>query len=201
MCQCLCHAFIYYYIGGSNSHFQPIGNRRSNSQLQPQNQTLQDEYRRLFQPYRARPIPAFGSSIPPPSKRPRKIVGRKLWRHNFVFLKQPHTTMAPDSRERAQLMAEGLGEKKLEFEEGLGPVHIHEVLCRQHPDLSSTAYELCWVSNNRLLEVISSPPRGYTVDFLKTYLNHSKCYVRLIQGSLKSVEYSVSRITITIIAT
>ena len=186
---------IHIAIGGSNSQFQPIGNRRSSSQLQPQNQTLQDEYRRLFQPYRARPIPAFGSSIPP-SKRPRKIVGRKLWRHNFVFLQHPHTTMAPDSRERAQLMADGLGEKKVEFQEGLGPAHVHEVLCRQHPDLSSTAYELCWMSNSRLLEVISSPPRGFTVDFLKTFLNHSKCYVRPIQGSLKSVEYSVSCITI-----
>lgn len=190
------HVFI---IGESNSHFQPIGNRRSSSQLQPQNQTLQDEYRRLFQPYRARPIPAFGLSIPPPSKRARKIVGRKLWRHNFVFLQHPHTTMAPDSRERAQLMSDGLGEKKVEFQEGLGPAHIHEVLCRQHPDLSSTAYELCWVSNNRLLEVIPSPPRGFTVEFLKTFLNHSKCYVRPIQGNLKSVEYPVSCIT-TIIA-
>ena len=191
----LMHAFI---IGESNSHFQPIGNWRSSFQLQPQNQTLQEEYRRLFQPYRARPIPAFGPSIPPPSKRPRKIVGTKLWHHNFVFLRHPHTTMVPDSRERAQLMADGLGERKLEFQEGLGPAHIHEVLCRQHPDLSSTAYELCWVSNSRLLEVIASPSRGFTVEFLKTFLNHSKCYVRPIQGSLKSVEYLVSCIAIII---
>lgn len=89
-------------------------------------------------------------------------------------------------------MADRLGEKKLEFQEGLGPAHVHEVLCKQHPDIASTAYELCWMCNSRTLEVISSPPRGFTVDFLKTFLNHSKCYVRPIQGSLKSVEYSVS---------
>ena len=131
----------------------------------------------------------------PPAKRPRKIVGQKLWRHNFVFLKHPHSTAAPDARERAQLMAEGLGEAKLEFQEGLGPGHVHEVLCKQHQDIASTGYELCWVqSGSRLLEVISSPPRGFTVDFLKTFLNHSKCYVRPIQGSIKSVEYSVSQL-------
>ncbi len=175
-------------LGSSSAQFHPI--QRSSLQLQPRNQTsVQDEYRRLFQPYRARPIPAFGLA-PPPSKRPKKIVGRKLWRHNFVFLRHPHTTLAPDAHERAELMADGLGEQKLEFQEGLGPTHVHEVLCKQHPDIAATAYELCWVSSNRFLEVISSPPRGFTVDFLKTFLNHSKCYVRPIQGSLKSVECS-----------
>ena len=155
---------------------------------------LQDEYHWLFQPYRFRPIPTFGSSSAAisPAKRLRKVIRQKLWRHNFVFLRYPHTTLAPDACERAQLMADGLGETKLEFQEGLDPAHVHEVLCKQHPDIASTGYELCWVSGNRLLEVISSPLRGFTVDFLKTFLNHTKCYVRPIQGIIKSVEYSVS---------
>ena len=188
----------YFFIisctaGVTNS--QQSGNQTRTNIAPSQTQTLQGEYRRLFQPYRFRPIPAFGSTsgtVPPPSKRPKKIVGQKLWRHNFVFLRHPHTTIAPDARERAQLMADGLGEMKLEFQEGLGPAHVHDVLCKQHPDITSSGYELCWVSSSRLLEVISSPPRGFTVDFLKTFLSHSKCYVRPIQGSLKSVEYSVS---------
>ena len=97
------------------------------------------------------------------------MVGKKLWCHNFVFLRHPHTTLAPDARERAQLMVDGLGEKKLEFQEGLGPAHVHDVLCKQHPDIISTTYEFYWVSNSHLLEVISSPPRGFTIDFLKTF--------------------------------
>ena len=88
-------------------------------------------------------------------------------------------------------MVLGLGERKLEFEEGT-PKHIHEVLTKEHPDLASTGYDLCCASNNRFLDVISPPPRGFTVDFLKTYLHHSKCYVRPIQGSLKAIECFVS---------
>lgn len=131
-----------------------------------------------------------GVSVPN-SKRSRVMLGGpKLWKHSFVFLKSPYSSL-PDARERAQLMVMGLGERKLEFEEGGSPKHVHEVLTKEHPDLASTGYDLC-ASNNRLLDIISPPPRGFTVDFLKTYLHHSKCYVRPIQGSLKAVECFVS---------
>lgn len=31
-------------------------------------------------------------------------------------------------------MAEKIGEPKLEFQEGLGPGHVNEVLCKQHQE-------------------------------------------------------------------
>ena len=83
-------------------------------------------------------------------------------------------------------MVLGLGERKLEFREGVDgtAAHVHEVLIKEHQDLASTGYNLCCTANNRFLEIIVPPPRGFTVDFLKTYLHHSKCYVRPVQGSL-----------------
>lgn len=165
--------------------------------------SVNSEYRRLFQPYssysrlgRRGPVLSSGSSSAP--KRSRlAIPPPKMWRHNFVFLRHPHSSL-PDARERANLMVLGLGERKLEFQEGTNgtPAHVHEVLIKEHPDLSSTGYELCCSSSNRFLDIISPPPRGFTVDFLKTYLHHSKCYVRPVQGSLEATvnESSVSSI-------
>ena len=45
----LLHACMHdVCVGGNNSQFQPVMNRRSSSQLQPQNQTLQGEYSRAI---------------------------------------------------------------------------------------------------------------------------------------------------------
>lgn len=157
--------------------------------------SIQGEYRRLFQPYPPRlrgPLFTHCLSGSAPKRRRTTAASIKLWGHNFVFLRYPRTALSPDARERAQLMAASLGEKKMEFQEGAGAGHVHKVLCKEHADLASTGYELCCVFSNRLLEVIPPPARGFTVDFLKTYLNHSKCYVRPIQSSLKPIESSVS---------
>ena len=45
-------------------------------------------------------------------------------------------------------MAQELREAKLEFQEGLGPGHVHKVLCKQHQDIASTS----WVQSGRFRE-------------------------------------------------
>ena len=96
----------------------------------------------------------------------------------------------PDARCRAQLLACGYGEKKLEFEPDGRAAHVHEVICAACPKLTETGYELCVGGQNlssggRQLEVIDAPKRGFGVEFLRSWLCQAKCYVRPVQGDLE----------------
>ena len=152
--------------------------------------TIGGEYRRLFSPYRQH----FTSRLAPPVKKRRKFAAAepkspKIWRHSFVFLLRKDAEFVPDARTRAELLAAGYGEKKLEFKVDGGPAHVHEVLCGACTDLSTTGYELCcsgqsFTSGAKLLEVIEPPKKGFSVDFLRTWLSQAKCYVRPVQSDL-----------------
>ena len=95
----------------------------------------------------------------------------------------------------------------MEFVADGGPGHIHDVLYEACPELATTGYELLCSSHSssgaRVLEAIDTPRKGYTVDFLRSWLNQAKCYVRPIQNDLAdkgtSSPESVSLISIMII--
>ena len=52
-----------------------------------------------------------------------------MWRHSFVFLQKNVSVIVPNARCRAQLLACGYGEKKLEFEHDGRAAHVHDVIC------------------------------------------------------------------------
>ena len=76
-------------------------------------------------------------------------------------------------------MAQELREAKLEFQEGLGPGHVHEELCKHHQDIASTS----WVYNLvGFVKVIPSPRRGFTVCLITwTTMSEPVC----IQGAIR----------------
>ena len=107
-----------------------------------------------------------------------------------MFIQRKDTIFIPDSRERALLLSAGYGEKKLEFRADGVAGHVHEVLCEACPALAQTGYELCCSGQGkacgaRMMEVIEAPrKKGFNVDFLRSWLNQAKCYVRPIQNDL-----------------
>ena len=52
-------------------------------------------------------------------------------------------------------------------------------------------YELLRASNGRVLEVIPTPPGGYSASYLKDVMQQGKIYVRLIQKCL-SIDITTS---------
>ena len=155
--------------------------------------TVVGEYRSLFAPYRQHvPLPYRPFLQPAANKKRRlldpKVKTPKLWRHSFVFLQRKDAVFVPDSRERALLLSAGYGKKKLEFNADGRVGHIHEVLCRACTGLAQAGYELCCSGQSsygaRLLEVIEPPRKGFNVEFLRSWLNQAKCYVRLVQNDL-----------------
>ena len=113
-----------------------------------------------------------------------------------MFLQRKDAIFVPDSRERALLLSSGYGEKKLEFRADGTAGHVHEVLCDACADLAKTGYELCCSGQSsgggRMMEVIEPPKKGFSVDFLRSWLNQAKCYVKPIQSDLRDKEGTLS---------
>lgn len=114
----------------------------------------------------------------------RKI---QTWEHTFICLSKMSQCSPPSPMDRGRLMQAGLGAKSLCILEHTDAEDLHHELLDLFPKLQAGGgYELLRTSqeSNRNLEVIPSPPSGYTVSYLKGVVGQAKIYVRPLQKDL-----------------
>ena len=79
----------------------------------------------------------------------------------------------------------GLGSKKLSFSQSDDSDDVHYYILEAFPQLKDAGgYELLRAWNGRLLEVLPSPPHGYSVAYLRDVAQQAKIYIRPIQKNL-----------------
>lgn len=131
-----------------------------------------------------------------PTKRKGVIGGRgskknKLpqWTHTWVCLANRGEQYNPSADTRAAMQLAGLGEKRfslLDFD----PQEIHEELIAQFPKLENTGgYELLRTAAGGvgMLQLIKSPPNGFTVEYLRAVVGSAKIFIRPLQQDLDMV--------------
>ena len=119
-----------------------------------------------------------------PKEKPPKLL--QTWNHTFVALSNTRQEFPPDANERAQLQLAGLGEKKTTLYLGGDFRDIYDDLIITFPKLATAGgFELMRINPfGKKLEIIPSPENGYSVDYLKAVVHHSKVFVRPIQHDL-----------------
>ena len=149
--------------------------------------TVQSEYRSLFQPYRIRAIPAFAGSAILAAKRPRKVIGQKLWRHNFVFLQHPDTTSLRTHGSAHSSWLPSSGRRNWSSRRVRArPTYINSSVQSTRGYYTSWLRAVMFVCLPQAGANLQSATRvysGHFEDIFFAFLSHSKCYVRPIQES------------------
>ena len=112
---------------------------------------------------------------------------RETWTHRFVCLAQKDQIFAPSQEQKESLRVAGLGEKKIILNKGLCASDVMSEVIKEYPKpAEGGGFELLG-SGNRLrdLVLITPPPGGYSVPFLKdSGIGQSVIYIRPIQTDL-----------------
>lgn len=83
------------------------------------------------------------------------------------------------------LTCSGLGLKRLTLSLTDDYDDVHYYIMEAFPKLKEAGgYELLRSSNGRVLEVVPTPPGGYSAAYLKDVMQQAKIYIRPIQKSL-----------------
>ena len=117
------------------------------------------------------------------------------WNYTFVCLSKIDANEVPDCIDKAALKLAGLGEKKLSLSmDEADPCVFHQQLLEEYPKLSEAGgYEIMKQRNNsKALELIPTPPLGYSVEYLKSFIANAKLYIRPIQKDLDTSPVDVS---------
>ena len=105
-----------------------------------------------------------------------------MWTHQFMCLSNKDQETIPSREEKYTLNNAGLGEKKVVFSDKRGSSeHVKSVLENDFPKLKDVngAFEIVKSSSNRRsFDLVSIPPMGYTVPFLKETLCQAIGYTR-----------------------
>ena len=112
---------------------------------------------------------------------------RNTWTRTFVCLEKRNATTAPSTFEKVSMALAGLEEKSICFSKGGNSQHVHEKILEAFPILENAGgYEILRTGErgNRQLMVISMPPGGYTVPYLKATIASAKGYIRPLQKDL-----------------
>lgn len=158
-----------------------------------------EEHRRLFG-YRP-PNNSRASTSSKNGKQPapkRRIVAtstgdhisipvRNTWTRTFVCLEKRNATTAPSTFEKVSMALAGLEEKSICFSKGGNSQHVHEKILEAFPILETAGgYEILRTGErgSRQLMVLSIPPGGYTVPYLKATIASAKGYIRPLQKDL-----------------
>ena len=113
---------------------------------------------------------------------------RNTWTRTFVCLQKRNITTAPTAIEKVNMAMAGLEEKSICFSKGGNSDHVHQKILEAFPLLSDAGgYEILRTGErgNRQLLLISIPPGGYTVAYLKATINTAKGYIRPLQKDLE----------------
>ena len=161
--------------------------------------TVVEEHRRLFG-YRA-PNNSRASSSTKSGKQPApkrcmvttstgeklSIPVRNTWTRTFVCLEKKNATTPPSAFEKVSMALAGLEEKSICFSKGGNSQHVHEKILEAFPILEEAGgYEILRTGErgNRQLMVVSMPPGGYNVPYLKATIASAKGYIRPLQKDL-----------------
>ena len=112
---------------------------------------------------------------------------RNTWTRTFVCLEKKNATTAPSTFEKVSMALAGLEEKSICFSKGGNSQHVHEKILEAFPILETAGgYEILRTGErgNRQLMVLSIPPGGYTVPYLKATIASAKGYIRPLQKDL-----------------
>ena len=115
------------------------------------------------------------------------FVPKNTFTRTFVCLADSEQDVIPDASERIRLSMAGLGEAKIVFNKDGNALHVHEKIIESFPALAEAGgYEILRKlegSTKRLMQ-IPHPPKGFTVQFLKSALGQAKAFLRPIQRNL-----------------
>lgn len=158
-----------------------------------------EEHRRLFgfrPPNNSRASTSSRSGKQPAPKRRMvatstgeqiSIPVRNTWTRTFVCLEKKNATTPPSAFEKVSMALAGLEEKSICFAKGGNSQHVHEKILEAFPILENAGgYEILRTGErgNRQLMVLSMPPGGYTVPYLKATIASAKGYIRPLQKDL-----------------
>ena len=103
---------------------------------------------------------------------------------NICVSGKKNATTAPSTFEKVSMALAGLEEKSICFSKGGNSQHVHEKILEAFPVLETAGgYEILRTGErgNRQLMVLSIPPGGYTVLYLKATTASAKGYKRPLQ--------------------
>ena len=152
-----------------------------------------EEHRRIFGfrppvgPAARRPPVTSRGARGNPSGRPY-YVPKNTFTRLFVCLANTEQDVMPDASERIPLSMAGLGEAKIVFNKDGNAIHVHGKILETFPALGEAGgYEILrkQEGNTKQLMQIPHPPKGFTVQFLKTALGQAKAFLRPIQRNLQ----------------
>ena len=133
-------------------------------------------------------FPIFRRSSNSNSPRWKLYKIKDTWTHQFMCLSDKDQETIPSREEKYRLNNVGLREKKVVFSDKRGSwEHVKSVLENDFPKLKDVngAFEIVRSSGNRRsLDLVSIPPMGYTVPFLKETLGQAMGYIRPVQKNL-----------------
>lgn len=105
---------------------------------------------------------------------------KSLWSRDSICLRCHNQDWIPSTEEKVQLAASGLSLKRLSFIQDGDENHIKDVIYEAFPQLMGQGGVdiLRPGEQSRTLMLITPPPSGMTIPYLKDVLNQSKIYLR-----------------------
>ncbi|XP_062499229.1 uncharacterized protein LOC134176579 [Corticium candelabrum] len=115
-------------------------------------------------------------------RKPYQLGHRKVWTFSVMCLADNQCDTPPSRDRKLELLAAGLGEKKVTLGQSDDYLEVHNTLLEHFPALESTGYEVMRLTARRQLEVI--PSLDMTAIHLKTVFDQAKMYLRPIANSI-----------------
>jgi hypothetical protein len=137
----------------------------------------------------AKPSTSKGAFKPSSHTYPyQRYTPKVSWTHTFICLADKDEKSVLSREEKRILKEAGLGEKKSIFTDKNGSFnHVKSTLEAQFRQLKDVngVFEILWSGGARRdLEVISMPPIGYNVPYLKDSIGQAIGYIRRVQVNL-----------------
>ncbi len=184
-------------VGSSTSRSGPAANVTSTTPTSRWEDRAVQNFRNLFGGLPSKTTQQSAGGRPKPANHGAKRVfnaktgtyfwKREAWTHRFVCLAQKDQIFAPSRDAKESLRIAGLGEKKIVLNKELCASEVMTELIKAYPKLEEGGgFELLRSGNGlRDLVLITPPPGGYSVPFLKdSGIGQSIIYIRPIQTDL-----------------
>ena len=159
---------------------------------EPRSERIMQTFRSLFSPYPAGPSTSYAGarnqSRPPPAKKRKSFFRvKETWTHEFFCLASTAATCVPSRSDKISLQNAGLGRRKIVFSCRASALDVKENLESVFPKLKeSGGFEILRSAQGTMLSLITPPPGGYSVQFLRDAagLGQALAYIRPLQKDL-----------------
>ncbi|CAB3999587.1 PREDICTED: uncharacterized protein LOC107356592 [Paramuricea clavata] len=112
---------------------------------------------------------------------------RNTWSRTFMCLTKRNAVTPPSTMDKMNMALAGLEEQTITFTKSGNSDHVHQKILQAFPMLAEVGgYEILRTGerSSRQLMVISIPPVGYTVLYLKSTIASAKGYIRPLQRDI-----------------